>query len=555
MSSRATDKPSEAMEVEVKGEFDSLTEGKATILYDKGNKVFYNKVQEFNRDLSTAVINEFSKMRRTEIREKETAKAKRRAMREAKEKGIEASAVPEPTVDVPGMRILEALSATGLRSIRYWKEIEEGLLDEIVVNDLDSKAVEAITRNIKHNGISLDKLKPNHGDAIDVLYANRSEKGRGFDVVDLDPYGSAAMFLDGAVQAVADGGLLCVTCTDKAVLCGKNAETCYGKYQSMSIRAPYCHEFAVRIVLQAIEHSANRYKRHIIPLLSMSIDFYVRMFVRVKTSPLNVKSAASKMALVYQSLGCDAFYLQPLGKVDTTKKHPKYNQAIGPPCDRRCEFTGSRMKITGPIWAGPLHDKEFVKKLQNHVKANPKKYNTEKKMIGQLNVVETELENPLYYDNGCLTRLFRTNYRIVQLRSAILNAGYKVSQSHANGDAIKTDAPPKVIMDIMKQLVALKPDVGKAKRGPETPAGKMMAQEIEVKADFTLVPEATGVHAAFLPNPEENWGPKARAVGGGKRKFLTAAERAKQNQGFRKKKRDEHKKTEKKNEETDKGAG
>uniref|UniRef100_A0A7S2U128 tRNA (guanine(26)-N(2))-dimethyltransferase n=1 Tax=Lotharella oceanica TaxID=641309 RepID=A0A7S2U128_9EUKA len=251
------------------------------------------------------------------------------------------------------------------------------------------------------------------------------------------------------------------------------------------------------------------------------------------------------MALVYQSLGCDAFYLQPLGQVDTSKKHPKYNQAIGPPCDKRCEFTGSRMKIAGPIWAGPLHDKEFVKKLQDHVKANPKKYKTEKKMIGQLNVVETELENPLYYDHGCLSRLFRTNYRIVQLRSAILNAGYKVSQSHANGDAIKTNAPPKVIMDIMKQIVALKPDVGKAKRGPETPAGKIMAKKVEVKADFTIVPEATGIHSAFMPNPEENWGPKARAVGGGKRKFLTAAERSKQNQGFRKKKRDEEEKRKK----------
>lgn len=52
------------------------------------------------------------------------------------------------------------------------------------------------------------------------MYQHR-EKGR-FDMVDLDPYGSAAPFLDAAVQCVNDGGLLCVTCTDLAVLAGTN---------------------------------------------------------------------------------------------------------------------------------------------------------------------------------------------------------------------------------------------------------------------------------------------------------------------------------------------
>lgn len=54
-------------------------------------------------------------------------------------------------------------------------------------------------------------------------YKHRKEKDQ-FDVIDLDPYGSASIFLDGAVQSVANGGLLCVTCTDMAVLSGKNPE-------------------------------------------------------------------------------------------------------------------------------------------------------------------------------------------------------------------------------------------------------------------------------------------------------------------------------------------
>jgi len=75
------------------------------------------------------------------------------------------------------------------------------------------------------------------------MYNHRAEKTR-VDVVDLDPYGTAAPFIDAAVQAVNDGGeyhggglkmnkrtlisdefsigLLCVTCTDLAVLATTN---------------------------------------------------------------------------------------------------------------------------------------------------------------------------------------------------------------------------------------------------------------------------------------------------------------------------------------------
>jgi tRNA (guanine26-N2/guanine27-N2)-dimethyltransferase len=72
------------------------------------------------------------------------------------------------------------------------------------------------------------------------MYAHRAERQR-VDVVDLDPYGTAAPFLDAAVQCINDGGtvplsqgilfyqvdigfigLLCVTCTDLSVLGNTN---------------------------------------------------------------------------------------------------------------------------------------------------------------------------------------------------------------------------------------------------------------------------------------------------------------------------------------------
>lgn len=45
-------------------------------------------------------------------------------------------------------------------------------------------------------------------------------------------------------------------------------------------------------MLYTLQSSAARYKRYILPLLSCSIDFYVRLFVRVFTSPAMVKNCA-----------------------------------------------------------------------------------------------------------------------------------------------------------------------------------------------------------------------------------------------------------------------
>lgn len=67
-----------------------------------------------------------------------------------------------------------------------------------------------------------------------------------FHVIDLDPYGSVALFLDAAVCAVADNGLLCLTSTDMPILCGNNPEVSFYKYGGTALKAPYMHEMSLR---------------------------------------------------------------------------------------------------------------------------------------------------------------------------------------------------------------------------------------------------------------------------------------------------------------------
>ena len=69
---------------------------------------------------------------------------------------------------VDGIKILEGLAASGLRSIRYALEVEgTGRVD---ANDLDSDAVEAMKRNIQYNGPEAEqRMRPLQGDARVIM--------------------------------------------------------------------------------------------------------------------------------------------------------------------------------------------------------------------------------------------------------------------------------------------------------------------------------------------------------------------------------------------------
>lgn len=73
------------------------------------------------------------------------------------------------------------------------------------------------------------------------MYKKLAENQR-FSIIDLDPYGSPTPFMDSAIQSISDGGLLMITSTDMAVLCGNHGEACFAKYGSYPVKAKFCHE-------------------------------------------------------------------------------------------------------------------------------------------------------------------------------------------------------------------------------------------------------------------------------------------------------------------------
>eukprot|EP01112_Ceratiomyxa_fruticulosa_P010033 TRINITY_DN2633_c0_g1_i4.p1 TRINITY_DN2633_c0_g1~~TRINITY_DN2633_c0_g1_i4.p1 ORF type:complete len:677 (+),score=149.49 TRINITY_DN2633_c0_g1_i4:1310-3340(+) len=456
-----------------------ISEGSAKVLYKKQIEVFYNPVQEYNRDLSIAVISDYILSQSQENR---------------KRKGP--------------IRILEALAATGLRSIRYAKELPDPKV--IISNDIDQNAVDSIKLNAEYNKIPAEIIIPNQGDASMVMYQNRTPDKQ-FDVIDIDPYGSPSMFLDSAVQAVVDGGLLCVTATDMAILCGSHAESSWNKYNSIALKGQYCHEAGLRTLLSFIEAQATKYKRYIVPVLTLSIDFYARVFVRVYTSALESKKSASRLSSIYQCIGCETFNLQPLLKVATKDKSIKYNASTLNFSSTNCPHCNKTFRVGGPLWNAPIHSPEVIQRILTRVTEKPSLFNTSKRIIGMLTLANEELQNqPLYYNVSSLCNVLHvTSPSLAVIKSAMITAGFKVSEAHAKPGSIKTDAPPEVLWDIMRCWAKLHPPKQPL---PTSPAHFILSKEPTIQADFTLREDLkTSNVARFLPNPSENWGPLTKA--------------------------------------------
>ncbi|KAM7353412.1 tRNA methyltransferase 1 [Cochliomyia hominivorax] len=484
-----------------------------------GGNVFYNPVQEFNRDLSISVINVFFKRLIKERKEKLLKKNKKET--NGNNSDAEHQEYKAGVKYDNGLRILEALSATGLRSIRYAKEIAG--VKEIIANDLSKQAVEAIRENIKHNQVE-HLIEPSHADAMTLMYLSTSQ-GKQFDCIDLDPYGCPNRFLDGAIQSLVDGGLLLVTATDMAVLAGNAPEACYVKYGSVPLRMKSCHEMALRILLHCIETHANRYGKYIVPLLSISADFYVRIFVRVFSGQAMCKYSMSKQSMIYQCCGCDTYTLYPLGtiKPNPTPSNPnqvKFGIPTGPPVGMNCEHCAHKHHLGGPIWSDPIHDKSFVQELLQAIDEEPLcNLGTQRRLIGMLTVVQEELDDvPLYYTLDKLCCVLKLEIvPILKFRSALLNAGYKVSFSHAYKNSIKTNAPASVLWDILRCWNKRHP-VKEERMIEGTPIKAILSKENSQDYDFdNLHPEANPKSrkqalSRFQANPTPHWGPGTRAT-------------------------------------------
>ncbi|KAF1983675.1 TRM-domain-containing protein [Aulographum hederae CBS 113979] len=560
--------------------------------------VFYNEIMQYNRDLSVLAIRAFGedlvemkRARRERERKNEKSKQQKRIQRKRKAGAGNGTAEAElnttsesvkgkpeePAIEVreaqperwlPSFTILDALSATGLRALRYCHELP--FVTSVTANDMSPKATKDIARNIKHNRLT-DKIKAVTGDARAHMYSLTgpefpgSQKGK-YDVIDLDPYGTAAPFLDASLQALNDGGLLCVTCTDTAVTSSIGyPEKTFSLYGGLPFKGFPCHEGGLRLLLNAISTSAGRYGIAVEPLLSLSIDYYMRVFVRIRKSPADVKFLAGKTMVVYNcDSGCGAWQTQYLARhtLQEGKKGSqffKHTFAQAPSASPLCEHCGFKTHLAGPMYGGPIHNPAFVQKVLDLLTSLDKKtYPTMDRLEGMLQTAldETELyepappekqskddsttskagysknnfvqldHHPFYFSPSIVAKVVHCSAPSeAQIRGALRHAGFVATRSHAVRGSIKTNAPWKAIWHIMREWVRQKAPIkeGAVKEGMKgwKIMQKMSADEQdEASPKFEVVfDEQLGRDfdaggkklRRYQLNPRENWGPMARA--------------------------------------------
>lgn len=395
----------------------------------KGTGVFYNPMQKFTRTLTVRVINAYLRGR--------------------------------PHLENPS--ILECMSATGLRGIRYCKEIEGR--KHVVLNDFSQDVCRTIMENCRLNGINaeLDETcASGEGSTIEVrnmdcrvlMYKNPAS----FDVIDLDPFGTCAPYIESCFEAIKDGGLLCVTSTDAKVLCDKPPESPYKYYGVLSCNGPASHEIAVRTVLSYASRIASKFGKRVTPLISLSIDFFIRVFLLVERDGNGSKEVALDNSM-YFLCSCQKAYEQKMLERETPTKYRHSKLVTG----GECGLCGRRMCIYGPFWNGAMQDKEFIRTVlasidQAHVEDRTrgnkenllKSEQVDRRMHGMLSMVEEEENTFLYYKlSGISSILSLPSPPLVKIISVLLTNGYKVSQTHCKSNSIKTDAPIEVVYKVV----------------------------------------------------------------------------------------------------------
>ncbi|MBS7251086.1 MAG: tRNA (guanine(10)-N(2))-dimethyltransferase [Candidatus Freyarchaeota archaeon] len=328
------------------------------------------------------------------------------------------------------LKICEPLTGCGIRGIRFALEVEG--VDEVVINDLSPDAFNVAKRNVEMHNLQ-SKIQVFNKDA-NLFLAENAAYGKRFDVIDIDPFGSPVPFLDSALSAIRKNeGLLCLTATDMAPLCGIHRDACLRKYGGVPLRTMYCHEVAVRLLISCAVLTAAKREIALIPLLSHSTDHYVRTYLKTSSGVENTNESVEQVGYLIHCPSCHFRQLKP---------------GIASTLSGTCPLCGRGILIGGPLWCGKIQSREFVSQILENAKKDG-----DKKSIKLLSTILEESDAPAtYYDlHYICDQLNLPCPRLDKVMIRLRERGYLVTRTHFKNNALKTNAPISEILRAIRE--------------------------------------------------------------------------------------------------------
>jgi tRNA (guanine26-N2/guanine27-N2)-dimethyltransferase len=328
----------------------------------------------------------------------------------------------------------DPLSGVGARALRVAVEVPE--IDEVHLNDINPLAIQLAMKSAHLNFVER-KCNFSVSEACRFLLANHTNQENRFAVVDLDPFGSPAPHIDCVMRSVLNTGLISVTATDTAVLCGIYSNVCFRKYYGWPIRCQYANEVAVRIILSLMSLIASRLGLVIQPLFSHCYSQYIRVYARVNLSSTEANRVHQKLGFLQHCRSC--------GNRTVAREYGK---------SENCNLCGTRLSLGGQLWLSRLFDKNFIKKMDTCYQKRlggklDNGYSLNDSMLSMC--LREEDDIPYYFVTDEIASKLKTSPPpLGKVIDKLARSGYRASNTSLNTRGFKTDARINEILDVIR---------------------------------------------------------------------------------------------------------
>ncbi|MCK8519328.1 tRNA (guanine(10)-N(2))-dimethyltransferase [Methanoculleus sp. 7T] len=312
---------------------------------------------------------------------------------------------------------LDAMGASGVRGLRVAHEV--GI--PVTINDRSAKAVDLIRRNVETLNLTAEVTRED---------ANTLMSSRGFDAVDLDPFGTPAPFVDSAARSA--GSYLFVTATDTAPLCGAHLKAGMRRYFSRPRNTEYHAEVGLRTLLGFVVREVIKYDRGVEPIFCYAHEHFHRLHLRLRDGAAAADRSLARIGYVMQCPHC--LY--------------RSEQAGMLPEPEECALCGADLVPVGPLWTGSINDGGALSAMQEALPAVTA--GTGRRIARLLETCRQELDTSSHYDYHVIAKNMRVSPGAVETVIERLSAlGYRASRAHYSGTAVKTDAPLPVLEKVI----------------------------------------------------------------------------------------------------------